>query len=75
MLTKAILLTLLACTGSVFAFVINPIDTVFSVCQGKKEKAPCVVANKVKGTCQTVHDDTVSLFRLPVSIVLHKQLG
>jgi hypothetical protein len=53
MLTKEILLTLLVCTGSVFAALApNPI----SACQAKDEKAPCEyklvkVVKPFKGAC------------------------
>jgi hypothetical protein len=67
MLTKEILLTLLVCTGSVSAGLIEPVDTPFSVCQNKEENASCEVINLVKGTCQYLKDDTVSL----VSASLH----
>jgi hypothetical protein len=54
MLTKQVLLTLLACTGSVFA---QNIVTIFSACKGKGINDPCEVARivkPIKGTCQLI---------------------
>jgi hypothetical protein len=48
MLTKAILLTFLACTSSVFALAI---DNAFTVCEDKYQSAPCTFES-ITDTCE-----------------------